>query len=74
MSCSGCLKTIARGIHGTVRVVTRQDPATRVVVQGRLAICCDCDQLLFGMQCRSCKCVVQVKARDAAEVCPEGKW
>ncbi len=42
----------------------------------RIAICASCPDLLYGSTCRHCGCLVEIRARLAAQDCPapEPKW
>lgn len=43
----------------------------------RVAICKECDQLLYGTTCRHCGCLIQIKAKLSGARCPNPyapKW
>lgn len=66
-----------RQFKNTARDITK-DGFARVPqnqFEARLKICHGCDKFNRSLsQCKSCGCIMKMKARFRASKCPEGKW
>jgi hypothetical protein len=84
MACGGCQPRdsdiewttvkVAHGVNGRLRQAFGIGRARPDDVLARLQICIPCDRRTDGNKCVECGCPVNVKAEDADEQCPLGKW
>ena len=83
MSCCGgktnaspvvqAAQTLAHGVVGVTRYVTRQGLAPSGVIAARREDCKGCDKNKLGF-CEVCKCWIAAKTSQQQEDCPLGKW
>lgn len=75
-SCKGCSATVrlspeeAEAAFARLRLPKGTPLSTDAVYARRISLCTQCAELEYGTTCSQCGCLVQIRARLAADGCP----